>query len=101
MFSRNVELALELGLELPSQETEEFLLLDTMAPQPALATVTMCAMRNIRLVVALRFMLKQTRLLTQLATEYQLTEPTCIRLTSLVMDVLSSSSTQVSNESST
>jgi Flp pilus assembly protein TadB len=64
MHSQIVALASELGLELPSPETEEYLSLATMARPQALITVTLAAKNGISLDALLQSMRRRMRSLT-------------------------------------
>ena len=98
MHSQVEELVSEHGLELPSPDTEEYWLLDTMDLPQVSSIVTLSAEMQVPLVVPLRFMLKLTPSLLPLAMGYRLKMHISTVLTSLASDVANSSSTPESEE---
>lgn len=98
MLSQVEELVLEHGLELPSPDTEEYWLLDTMDLPQVLSIVTLSAELEVPMVVPLQFMLRLTPSLLPLVMGYRLKGAISTALTSLASVAANSSSTQESPE---
>ena len=98
MHSQTAALVSEHGLELPSPDTEEYWLLDTMDLQQVSDIVTLSVASNIPLAASLQCMLKLTPSLMGLAMGYRLKGHISTVLTSLASDVRNSSSTPESPE---
>lgn len=98
MHSQVEELVSEHGLVLPSPDTEEYWLLDTMDLQQVSSIVTCCAEMNIEMAALLRCMLRLTPSLLPLVMGYRLKMHISTVLTSLASDVRNSSSTPESEE---
>lgn len=101
MYTRIEELVSEHGLVLPSPDTEEYWLLDTMDRQQVLDIVTISVTMSTPMDVPLRCMLRLTPSLMLLAGAYRFKMHISTALTSLASDARNSSSMQESPGSPT